>query len=443
MALELWLNFTDEKDEPKRVLVEGEKFAIGRTPDNELQIPLNNLSRQHAQIQRFADVFVVADLDSSNGTSLNDEKLEKPVALKNGDKLDLGGLEMEVEIISDKAGANDKKGGGSGGAANEEDEDEEDSPASSASAASANASSSKSESSISPLIFIGAPIFGVLILLLLGGVYLISRGNNNTEIVKNHTNTDFIRTKNTNEDGDPPTNEESGRLGKGNTSTPTNSTPPTNNSVPPTPISTEEIPETPKPVGETAKIEKSSNAFLRLIAKNDPKAFLTNTQISLLNSRITPFKGSSGLAENIRNAKKNASQLQVLAASKDLKPQFLVNAALTKLGNQSGDVVATAREMLDQLSAISKPFGNETADDNLLIIAAYSNNASGESLQTTAGIFTKDNPGSARTIRSIWFFKDKGKLTDAQFEFALRYLAIGTITQNPKDFNVQAEALTF
>jgi hypothetical protein len=56
----------------------------------------------------------------------------------------------------------------------------------------------------------------------------------------------------------------------------------------------------------------------------------------------------------------------------------------------------------------------------------------------------KKNPGvSPREIRTIWFLKKQGKITDAEYEYALRFLAIGTITQNPKDFNVNAEAITF
>jgi hypothetical protein len=431
--IELWLNFTDEKGEAKRVLVEGEKFAIGRTPDNDLQIPVSNLSRQHAEIQRFADVFVISDLGSSNGTTLNGEDLEKPIGLKNGDKLDLGGLEMEVEIISDK-GQGKGKGGGSGG---DEDEDEDELPASSAKVAAAGASGSNDKSSISPMLLIAAPIFGVIILLMIGGVFLISRGNGGSDVVQNGKTPDFTRTPKNNDSPAPD-------------DTPTKSvTPPTNsplpgndsNSVPPTPGSTEEVP-TPKTDDEATKIGKNAGSFLKLIS-NDPKAFLTDAQISLVNKQIGQFKGSSGLAENIRNAQKSASEIKSLADSKDLRPQFLANAALTKLGNQRGDVVGAAREILEQLSAITKAFGNDTSDDSLLIIAALSNNTSGDSLQSTAGVFTKKDPGSARKIRSIWFFKEKGKITPQQFDYALQYLAIGAITQNPKDFNIQTEPLTF
>src|SRR5215213_8985843 len=108
MAAELWLNFTDETGETRRILVEGDKFVIGRHSENDLSIADGSLSRKHAQIERFGDVFVISDLDSSNGTTLNDAELNEPAALKKGDKFNLGGgFEFEVELISGDESAND------------------------------------------------------------------------------------------------------------------------------------------------------------------------------------------------------------------------------------------------------------------------------------------------------------------------------------------------
>jgi hypothetical protein len=45
--------------------------------------------------------------------------------------------------------------------------------------------------------------------------------------------------------------------------------------------------------------------------------------------------------------------------------------------------------------------------------------------------------------RTIWYLREKGKLSDAQYEFALRFLAVGIISQNPKDFNVETDAVVF
>src|SRR5687767_13149332 len=100
---ELWLKYRDETGADRRVPVAGSKFVIGRHSENDLSIPNNRLSRQHVRIEAFGEIFVVSDCGSSNGTTINGSDLNEPVALKNGDILNLGGgLEIETEIISDK-----------------------------------------------------------------------------------------------------------------------------------------------------------------------------------------------------------------------------------------------------------------------------------------------------------------------------------------------------
>src|SRR5688572_2347786 len=98
----LLLKYQDEYHEPKSVLVDRENFVIGRSPDNDLSIPRSELSRHHAEINRFGDVYVVSDCNSSNGTTLNGQKLETPVALENGSRINLGGVfEIKVEVIDE------------------------------------------------------------------------------------------------------------------------------------------------------------------------------------------------------------------------------------------------------------------------------------------------------------------------------------------------------
>lgn len=445
--IELWLNFKDENGEEKRILVEGERFLIGRTPDNDLQIPLNNLSRQHAKIERFADVFIVSDCGSSNGTSLNDEKLTEPVSLKDEDKLNLAdAVTIEVEIVSDKA---KKKSGNDDG--NDGQSEKEDAKSSSAAASSgavlSGSSSSSSSSSMSLGFFLIAPVLGILVLLVVGAIFLLMPKEE--PVVVQNNNYYSNETEDEDEDVKPNSNDKTPEKSETQTPTPSQTATPENSggsnnqTTTPTPDSNPVEVNTPLPgSNDTQKIEIAAASFMRKIAVNDPRAFLTEPQIALVRPKINQAKSSSVLADNIKNAKKNAEALQTLAASRDLKPQFLANAAITKLGNQRGDVVAVAKEMIEELSRITKPFGNESADECLLVIAAYSGGKTGEGLQTAAGILARKFPAiGARRIRSIWFFKDNGQLDGSQFDYALRFLAIGAITQNPKDFNVQAEAL--
>ncbi|MCV4600809.1 hypothetical protein OFC63_32805, partial [Escherichia coli] len=79
-------------------------------------------------------------------------------------------------------------------------------------------------------------------------------------------------------------------------------------------------------------------------------------------AKTKEFTGSAALADNIKSARKNSAQLRSLAAAKNVKPLFLAVAAMTKLGNSRGDVLATAQTMADTLDKLTIQLGNELAD---------------------------------------------------------------------------------
>jgi hypothetical protein len=69
--------------------LEGEA-TIGRAEDNEIRVNDASVSRYHAVIERRADGVWVADLDSKNGTTVNDEVVEGERRLEDGDLVTVG-----------------------------------------------------------------------------------------------------------------------------------------------------------------------------------------------------------------------------------------------------------------------------------------------------------------------------------------------------------------
>jgi hypothetical protein len=64
----------------------------GRSPDNTIAFPDDaNVSRYHLEIERRSDGYWVIDLNSSNGTTVNGERLFGERPLNNGDEIVLGG----------------------------------------------------------------------------------------------------------------------------------------------------------------------------------------------------------------------------------------------------------------------------------------------------------------------------------------------------------------
>ena len=343
---ELWLKFRDEDGAPQRVAVRQDSFAIGRHSENDLSIPVSNLSREHLRIERFGGVFAATDQGSSNGTTINGGKLSGPVTLKDGDVLDLGGgLKVEVEIVSEEA---DPYASFYDIPMEKAAPDVDDAnPA--APYVSSTPALPAGTSAIPKSVFYIAPILGLIVIVLIGTVVFMSGGKKDVSAGPGNRE-DFQYSSNSDED-DPPvsekTNESPGdRPGAvpGPTGTPEAGSLGSNSSPPPG--------GTTLPEGGSA--ERNVAAFMRSIAQNDQRAFLTGEQVNLVSARIKRFEGSGALADNINSAKKNAAQIKSLAAAKNLKPQFLAAAALTKLGNQRGDALQTAQSMADVLDNLRR-----------------------------------------------------------------------------------------
>jgi signal transduction histidine kinase len=66
------------------------RLVIGRTDDADIVLPADDVSRHHAEISTASDgTFMVTDLDSANGTMVNDQSVKQAV-LNPGDKIMIG-----------------------------------------------------------------------------------------------------------------------------------------------------------------------------------------------------------------------------------------------------------------------------------------------------------------------------------------------------------------
>src|SRR5579863_3035473 len=84
----------------KEVPVGGRPVGIGRSPDND--IPVDNLavSNYHARVYFEAGRLVVEDLDSLNGTFVNDLRVER-ATLHDGDSIWVGKHHIKVDASGD------------------------------------------------------------------------------------------------------------------------------------------------------------------------------------------------------------------------------------------------------------------------------------------------------------------------------------------------------
>ncbi len=64
--------------------------AIGRHLDNDLPLSLDSVSRHHARLVKTGDEWLLTDLESSNGTFINGDRIDAPRPLNDGDIITFG-----------------------------------------------------------------------------------------------------------------------------------------------------------------------------------------------------------------------------------------------------------------------------------------------------------------------------------------------------------------
>ena len=68
--------------------------VLGRSADNDISLPDDTVSAQHANITFRKGQWWLEDLGSKNGTFLNQAPIEQPLVISSGDKISLGSVHL-------------------------------------------------------------------------------------------------------------------------------------------------------------------------------------------------------------------------------------------------------------------------------------------------------------------------------------------------------------
>ena len=79
---------------------ESQQFIIGRDQSSDMQINDEQVSSKHCLVEFVNDSFIVRDLNSTNGTTLNGQEI-KEARLSDGDKLKIGETSLAVKVTYD------------------------------------------------------------------------------------------------------------------------------------------------------------------------------------------------------------------------------------------------------------------------------------------------------------------------------------------------------
>ncbi len=100
MVSEAKIYFIEGKDAGTFKKVQTPGSFIGRESDNDIRLTGEGVSRYHAKIELADDgSWLVRDLNSSNGTKVNGEKIRPTVKLDSGDIISFGSEKIRFEII--------------------------------------------------------------------------------------------------------------------------------------------------------------------------------------------------------------------------------------------------------------------------------------------------------------------------------------------------------
>ena len=93
------INIYDGLQVIKSVPITGNVITIGRELDNDIALDDLEISRHHARLTRQGSHFIIEDLNSANGTLINNAPLTEPHILRSGDAVSLGEYKLKFEEV--------------------------------------------------------------------------------------------------------------------------------------------------------------------------------------------------------------------------------------------------------------------------------------------------------------------------------------------------------
>ena len=84
--------------------------VIGRSAESDIRLPAPTVSRRHATVEYSGDQWTISDLGGTNGTFLNDVRLESSSQslLVEGDRLQIGPWTLQIGLLQLRCSQRDR-----------------------------------------------------------------------------------------------------------------------------------------------------------------------------------------------------------------------------------------------------------------------------------------------------------------------------------------------
>jgi pSer/pThr/pTyr-binding forkhead associated (FHA) protein len=101
LSTNIRISFKDRPDQ-EAFIIQQNDVLLGRDPNCKIHIPDETISAQHARLYLIDQNWWIHDLNSTNGTFLNDERIEQPCILTDHDLLQVGNIKLIIHTINSR-----------------------------------------------------------------------------------------------------------------------------------------------------------------------------------------------------------------------------------------------------------------------------------------------------------------------------------------------------
>jgi predicted component of type VI protein secretion system len=396
--------------EPREVRLPSTRFTVGRSVDDDLVIDDPGLSRRHALIEIADAAVLITDCGSRNGTFVNGNKISGPTPLKDGDVISIGSI-ASIKVLIGASGRPGTRGPVAGAP-----------PGSITHRRFRTRAGQQPQESVSrrlpePNRLARAGVASAMILVLVLLVAFLKAGSDRA----GDSSSARVQFQQAGDPGPSPTPDAPSDIGK---------------AAVPGGISRDQV-------------ERGALQVVKQISNDDQQYSFPTEALDRVVDRINQYRASPGFIESLRSIAPHTQSIAEQARPM-IEPALVIYTALAETSGRPTDrtPAEAARASLPVLRDIWKLLGNRTADDSLVLVAAYkigpvtTLDRTGRRSHPLLATMRRIAQGSDAK-RNVWYLYKQNGIDQGTYEFVIGFLAAGVLAQHPKEFGLDAEPLAF
>lgn len=192
------------------------------------------------------------------------------------------------------------------------------------------------------------------------------------------------------------------------------------------------------------QIEQAATDVMRRISSDDKPYVFSEPVLHEIGARVEQLRNDTAFVSALNTLAAQASDISQQSRRENIEPALVIYTAIAETVTTRGatDISAAARKALGDLSWLKATFGSGLADGSLIIVAAYrmgTGTKRSHPLLASMRRAVKD----PLTQRNIWYLRERGALESDAYDFAITFIAVGVIAQQPRQFGVASAPVSF